>query len=63
MGERGADTFLLRPDRDADGAGRCSLRAALDELEDILEAKSSTQDVASAILEELRTKTYIQIRM
>ena len=31
-----------------------ALRAALDELQDILEAKNSTQDVASAILEELR---------
>jgi len=31
-----------------------ALRAALDELKDILEAKTSTRDVASAILEELR---------
>jgi hypothetical protein len=31
-----------------------ALRAALGELRDILEARSSTQDVASAILEELR---------
>jgi hypothetical protein len=31
-----------------------ALRAALDELQDILEEKTSTQDVASAILEELR---------
>ena len=31
-----------------------ALRAALDELQDILAAKVSTQDVASAILEELR---------
>jgi hypothetical protein len=31
-----------------------ALRAALDELQDIMKAKTSTEDVASAILEELR---------